>query len=242
MAGFDFEVPSTIKERHFLQSLLSLSQKRAHHFGVKFNYRWQNNYSYYVEVESSLPAMQSLLAPLIISIMSLAEGSAELKHATRRRKIALRLASEYANSLDQTTTFVTNISGMFGGIPNSLSFDPGKATHLLGNLRSLTDMLTAYYSGTLEPSGLAEESHTVLGLLMSEVLGAQAKGKSFAGQAVACTENGYWTKKLEQDVRKMKSLRRDRKHKGQGISRKSFDPLLPSIIQAAHMLCSQIKG
>jgi len=242
MAGFDFSVAASPQERQFIRSLLRLSQRLAGFQGLKLSYRWQADAGYYVTVDGSLPSMQSFLEPLVTSLLSHAEGSTGFRPPSERKKIARRITGSYADGLDRITESVHRISELFGGRPNSYSFDVGEATHLQGHLNSFTEALTLYHQGRIVPHQIAELSHSALELLLKNALGPESKGQSFESMVRSAAEKQLLDTGLVNPLVHLKNLRRDAKHRGQGISHELFNDLLPSILSSAHELAQKIRS
>ncbi len=241
MAGFDFEVDAPSVDRPFLRSLFRLAQRLAHLRGLKLQYSWVPVGVYHSTVDGSLVSMQSFLEPLVIGLLSYAEGATEAGSAEHRKMMAKRLTGAYADGLDGVSEAVEGISEVFGGTPNSLSFDIENATHLKGHLDGFTNALSLYHQGRIKPHQIAEEAHTALELLMKEVLGSDAKGESFAGMAHLVGEKQYVEPHLVGPIIRLKNHRRGAKHKGQGVSYRVMDEVLPAALAASHRLTRIVR-
>jgi len=159
MAGFDFSVDASEKERLFLRSLMRFAQRLSSTQDLEFRYRWRHGREYYATVDGSLLTMQALLEPLVVGTLSHAEASTGFGGLQKRRSIARRFTGAYAEGLDEIANFVAAISEDFGGTPTSYSFDVGHATHLEGHLRAFSASLTLYHQGRLRPHQIAEDCH-----------------------------------------------------------------------------------
>lgn len=186
--------------------------------------------------------MQALVDPLTVGVLSHAEGRVGVHAASQRRKLARRITAGYASGLDEISEFVGHIADEVGGTPISYAFDPGSATHLVGRLESFSTALTLYDTGRLDPSQIVEECHTILELLMRDVLRQEPRGHSFEWMARRVAELGLIGGTLVDDLIRLKNLRRGAKHKAQGLSKQSFDGVLPTALQACHELCRVVRN
>lgn len=241
MAGFDFTVESSETERPFLRSLMRLAQRLASFHGLKFRYRWSPSEGYYATVDGSLPSMQAFLDPLVVGLLSHAEGATEYPYLQKRKQIARRVTGAYADGLDGMTETVEGVSAYLGGTPSSYSFDVGRATHLIGHLNGLTNALTLYHQGRLRPHQIAEDLHTCLEMLLREVLGSDAEERSFEEKVHLAVQSRLLDRRLVGPIIKLKNHRRDAKHRGQGISCELVDSLLPSALSAVHRLTRLLR-
>ena len=241
MSGFDFDVQSLENERDFIKSLLGLAQLRASRLGVEFKYRWQVQSGYYVTVDGSLTAMEALHNPLIISLISLAEGTSHKKFALRKRvQLARRITSAYAEGLDQIADFVREIATDLGGEPNSYTFRELEDPILNSILTSLRRMLADYHFGMKNPRVVAEEIHTAMENLMNVLLGGKARDLSFASKAEKCVEKQYISEANFQFALKLKNLRRGGKHRGTLIKSHELNNLLEDCISIIHKMTNAI--
>ena len=236
MAEFDFDIDIASSERPFLQSLLRLAQRLSNLRGLKLRYRWSSESTYRCTVDGSLPSMQAFLDPLVYGLLSYVEGATKYGTANYRKTMARRLSKAYAEGLDEMSEFVNECSVMFKCTPNSLSFDVGTASQLRGHLDGFTNFLSLYQQGKIKPYQIAEEAHTALELLMGQVLGQDAKNKSFAQMVDLVVQKQYLKPDLEVPIIRLKNHRRGSKHKGQEISYQDIDELLPAILEASHQL------
>ena len=175
-------------------------------------------------------------------MFSYAEGAVSFGPNQYRQDIAHRVTSSYANSLDEITETVEHISETFDGMPNSLSFDVGGATHLSGHINAFSNSLTLYYQGRILPHQIAEDAHTIIELLLRDVLGSSSNKLSFEEKVQSAEDKGCFDQKLAVALVQLKNLRRDAKHRGQGISNKVIDRLLPPVITASHRLARIIRN
>ena len=215
---------------------MRLSQRMSKTRGLKFHYSWQKDREYYVTVDGSLVSMQAMLEPLVNGTLSHAEASVGFGGVKARSAIARRLTIAYAEGLDEITDLVEHTSGYFGGIPNSYSFDVGRATHLKGHLRAFSTSLTMYHRGRIQPHQIAEESHTIIELLLRYILKNESDGRSFEEMVGLSIDKGIIDSVLQAPLLKLKVLRRNAKHKGQGISEDLMNEIMKSVLVATHQL------
>lgn len=239
MAGFDFEFHCRGSDRDLGRSLLEQLQTLARRRRLKVRFRWAGAH-YYVTVDGRLPEMQAFLLPVAPYLSGYSEAHSSPRSPKARRRVCTQLLGAYWSGVERISEGVREVSGFFGGTPSSYLFEVGAHTHLTGPLKSFTRALIMYHSGLLPPAQIAESAHTVLEILLKGVLPAHQRGDSFQALVNAAITAKYIPGDVEGPLLELKNIRRDAKHRGQGVSSARIDRLLPSIISASQRLAASL--
>lgn len=242
MAGFDFEVPSTIRQREFVKALLHQSQKLATQRGLTLKYRWTNDNLYYVTVDGPLMNMQ-VIVPMFITTMMVYASTTPTTSFSRNefRRLASRVIDRYLKGIYEIEELVGDVSMQLEGEPNSLAFDVGKSTHLSGKIQSFSDTLVLYIEGRLGPDQIVEECHTILELLLRNALKIGTKKESFESMVNMAIGRRIINSKFRTPLIDLKNLRRNSKHKGQSISEERVQGFIWDSVTACHQLLRNFR-
>jgi hypothetical protein len=238
LAGFDFDVHATGRQKEFLKNLLRHSQNLATRHGLLLKYRWAPEDQYYVTVDGSLIKMQALVPMLITTIRIYAAASTTSLSKIEARRLALRIVDGYLEGLTEIEESVSYFEDA-GFIPNSLTFNVGNLTHLNGKMQSFSNTLVLYITGKLGPDQITEECHTILELLLKNALKKKISFESMVSLAIT---NGILDSNFENNLIKLKDLRRDSKHHGQSISEKDVQGFIWDTVRACHQLLQKIRS
>lgn len=241
MAIFDFKVHCQDRQRGLSRALLRQLQALAKNRNLELRFRWVNKH-YYVTVDGSLLEMQALTPTAIPYLYGYSEAYPEPKNLSTRRNLCDELIDSYLAGVERISDDVHEIAEYIGGTANSYRLDPGTRTHLTGPLRSFRISLVMYHNGLLAPASLAEDAHTAAELLLKAVLLRDSRPDSFEGLVKSAITAQLLQGYLEQPLLELKNLRKNAKHRGQGVSAKRLNELLPSILSACQTLASTIRN
>ena len=246
MAGFDFTVRCSDRERECLRALLRRAQGLARTRRLQLRYKWDAP-GYYVAVDGPMTQMEALIMPRAETTRPYAEGLAGSLDRRQRKRVADRFVSEYAAGVgrmrDALGEWTDQVMGHLGGhsTPGSYQIDVGRATHLEAQTRALGDALVAYHNRRLASAELVETVHTTVGHLLRAALGPAAKDKSFVQRVRVAASTGAIDATLVEPLVAMNTLRRRAKHDGHRVRREKLDPLLSDIVSACHQLARRLR-
>jgi hypothetical protein len=139
------------------------------------------------------------------------------------------------------STLVGEASDLVAGVPCSYRFDVGGATDLAGSMQAFSSALVLYHNGQVAPVHLAENAHTAVETLLRRVLGRDSRGKSFEAMVRDAASRSCLTPELVAPILELKTIRRDAKHRGQGVRPEKLQQLLAPILRACHALARAVR-
>jgi hypothetical protein len=235
MAGFDFEIRATPRQRTVLARLLRLLQDASKEVSVELRFRWHPS-EYRVSVNGPLIAMQMLAAEIgDVTRTHLASTRPRLA-APERARLALRVTDGYVKALCENATLVADIARQFGGTPMSLFLSPGGRTHVAGRLRAFSQLAALFCVGKVNADQMTEECHTVAMLLLKNAVPRNNRGTSFRDLVERACQTGVLSKSHREPLLRLNRLRRRAKHQGQSIPSKIVPVVIFPVISALHEL------
>ncbi len=240
MAGFDFEVEISGSQRFLVRALLRELQAFARARGVSVRFR-TNAVGYHVDVNGSLFETQAIVETSRPFLVGFATGLPRPRGRRTRCSICERVLESFVSSVSEISTLVDQASDLFDGVPYSYRFDIGDATDLAGSMKAFSRVLVLYHNGHLAPVHLAESAHTAIETLLRRALGRDSRGKSFEAMAHRAVKRGYLTAESVGSILELKNIRRDAKHRGQGIRPQKLERLLEPILRGCHELTRAMR-
>lgn len=234
MAGI--EVHTRSAPLYFLPVLwtLRVAQRMAGRRGLRFTYTWRPRTGFRIQVDGSLTAMQSFVEPLTLAAHVIAEAAACFGRRETRVRNVRQISEGYAEALDELTSIVHELSAVLDGTPNSYDFAEQGPTHLRGHLKEFTHSLARYHNLEIPPRHVVEECHTIVELLLRWRL--DSKEGVFAKMVHEAVERALLSDEIANQLLELKEYRKRAKHFGQGVSEEAANKLLPSVVEACHLL------
>jgi hypothetical protein len=242
MAGFDLRFClHSEEERELLRVLLRAVQLRARERSVDFSYKADPPNCYWLTLDGSLLEVEPLLMRLMFDLPAVAEGFQSPTRLGRRRRFARRLTNEINMALRAFLEDHTEVAHMLGGLPVSLTFDVGRASHLRGRMTVLSHVTTLYLERQIDPETMLEEMHTALETLLRSCLGTKSKDKSFVGMVDLGEKMGLYSGPVSLQLKKLNSNRRSVKHGGQGVRVAVVDEMLFDSLMACQSAATYLR-
>lgn len=245
MAGFDFDEKYAEDAEQLLRALLGKMQRVCREYGLTLHFRRDSrSASYYVDVDGPLPMMQASAVTLAMTLPAFAEGSAFPQDRRRRLRVADHLARHYWRRVLRMGAMVHELTGKFGGVPNSFLFDTeGQSDALADRMWSLSSTLIAYENGMVGPPQIVEELHTSLEWLFRGAIGAsRSKNMSYAAMVGHLRDAGVFDTPMAQNLLAMKDVRRDAKHRGRPAGRDAVNAVLGASVEACHLVLHHMSN
>jgi hypothetical protein len=240
MAGFEFEVKTSEKSRYIARMLLSFVQRLGKERQCEVRYKWEVSNHYLVTVDGALPCLQTLCLAVCKELFPYAQGLVSAHNRRTALDIAYRIVGAYQVGLKEISDTVQTAANTFGGIPNSFFFDSGRVTHARRKLYDLTRSLLLYSEGQLVADQLAEQIHTVAELLLKKAV-PSCKTGAFSELVMTAAAEVHLPKKMEDNLLRLKDMRRDSKHRGRCISDEELSSILASLIGAIHFVLKRLR-
>ena len=242
MAGFDFHVPKHATGETLQRGLLRLTQSEARDLGLQFRYRSEGG-DFWGEFDGPLTLMYALQASLEDDFPTYVAAASAPPDRQQRRRIARALLCAFDEGLQRITDAIhKEIAPALGGVPNSVVFDDGSTSHLAHLLRSLTRTLILDMQGRVSRQTAVEETHTVLENLLRPLLGRTARNWSFAEMVDEAALRGHLSEMEARDVKRLKDVRREAKHRGQQPDEAETGRLLSVSITVIQKLLARIRA
>ena len=235
MAGFDFEIRATRRQRTVLAQLLRLLQDGSKEVSVELRFRWRLS-EYRVSVNGPLIAMQMLAVQIGDATRTHLASTRPRLAAAERARLAVRVTDGYVNALRENETLVADIARQFGGTPMSLLLSPGAKTHVAGRLRAFSELAALFCVGKVNPDQMTEECHTVAMLLLKNAVTRNKRDASFRGLVEQACEAGVLSESHREPLLRLNALRRRAKHQGQSVPWKIAPAVIFPVISALHEL------
>jgi len=239
MAGFDFEVEISGSQKSLVRALLRELHTLAHPRGVSVRFR-TNAVGYHVGVNGSLFEMQAVVEACGPFLAGFSTAFPRPRGRRTRRSICERILEAFASGVSEISTLVHQASDLIDGMPYSYRFDVGGATDLAGSMKAFSRLLVLYHNGHVAPVHLAETAHTAIETLLRRVLGRDSRERSFEAMAHDAAKRGYLTAEAVEPILELKDVRRDAKHRGQGIRPENLKRLLEPVLSVCHGLARVI--
>ena len=160
-----------------------------------------------------------------------------------RVQIAVGFLTHYSIRLDEMEQYVRDVTAELSplAIPLSYTFDPGRATHIVGMLRALTDVMVRYDLGDVPTSTLIEQAHTTVELLLKTAQPDLQRHSSFQRLVDDAVTRSIITTEHGRAFSSLKSVRKRAKHFGQGVSEAAVEAAMPDVLQGCHRLTAYIR-
>ncbi len=239
MAGFDFSFQQHPNGESLQRVLLRWSQRIATDLGLELRYAARNGH-YWVRVDGPLPLMHVLRDYLATDFVPIAASFPVPQRKAQRMQIAERLLAPFIDGVEDMTAALHEIARELGGMPNSILFDPGRRTHLVAELRALTTILVLHRQGRISLRTVVEEVHTLLERLLRLRLDRRQRNSTFDEMVEAAVTAGALTEEEGDHIRRLKTIRRVSKHRGQNPTEAEVQPLIELSTAAIHKLLSQL--
>ena len=241
MAGFDLSVSVTAKQRTLMAAILRYAQQLARNHDCRIKYRWTGK-KFYITCDGSLPLLQAITHEFAQRIPPFIQGLKSRSRDEMQMRLLARFLIAYEASLSEFGGHLEDLSARLGATPNSLQFDFGTIAHLQNRANSFQEAFTAHYYGHISTPVIVEEGHTLAQLAMKKVLGKEAKRLSFSGMAERCFVERLISQTEKDDLVALNALRRNSKHRGQGIKPERFNSLIESLVSSLHKLARAVRN
>lgn len=241
MADFDFEGEISGSQKSLVRALLRELHTLAHPRGVTVRFR-TNAVGYHVGVSGSLFEMQAVVEAYGPFLAGFSTAFPRPHGRRMRRSICERVLESFASGVSEISTLVQPTSDLIDGMPYSYRFDVGDATDLAGSMKAFSRLLVLYHNGHVAPVHLAETAHTAIETLLRRVLGRDSRDRSFEAMAQDAAERGYLTAEAVGPILELKNVRRNVKHRGQGIRPENLERLLEPVLSVCHGLVTVVRS
>lgn len=251
MAGFDFRVPVPPQDREYARVLLRYLQRLARYRPcdrpTTLRFEWcppsqEHNYNNYrVTVDGDFAEIQALCADSIRAIYHFSQGYVAAQPKYKKSWLPEVVPLAFLKGIHEFHEGFNEIRDALGKMgvalsPNSYHFKRTGTAIVDKILGATSAALLQWRNGSAPTTVLAEQLHTACEVLSKASLSAPNRGVSFGELVAEVARRGFISSDQEGALNRLKDLRRDAKHRGQGIGEEPFASLLPNIVGAIHSL------
>jgi hypothetical protein len=251
MAGFDFKFPVPIEERDYAKALLRSAQIRARKTQLDFRFTWHNRRKsfplnhYCVAINGDLLSIELFATQMLRFCEGFREGYAANSQKFRKSSTPTAFAgclyfklSEFRSSLEEFSGLIREKVGPF--TLNSVSFIVPKASGLQKSMKALGDCFVSYFLGEASSEQLVEQIHSSSEHLMRRLF-PSLHDATYRSLLAKSRDSKHISPDQFTALLKVKSFRRNAKHRGQNVSDDSLRPHLQPSIGGIHSLASQLS-
>jgi hypothetical protein len=254
MAGFDFSIPLRRGQRPVARQLLRHAQHLARdrrcnrptvlRFRFKTASAGRGCGSYEAYVDGDFAEIQAFAADLPEALDQYARGYSAARR-TKSRDVAWNISSALATAtaalaseFAQLTRMVAELNAPV--VVNSYIFARTNVPTIDTVLRRFTETLLHARNDRLDAAIVAEHAHTAVEAVLNRVARAGASDSAFDELIVAAEEARLITDQEARSLRSLKTMRRNAKHRGQGVRATTLKSVLGSVVGVIHRLVARI--
>jgi hypothetical protein len=256
MAGFDFPIPVRPDERDLARAVLRHLQRAARYRPCDrptlLRYLWSKPtaetpyHHYYVAIDGDFAEIQAFAAAAVNDCYHFGEGFIAAKPQFRRSKAAKVVAFALLKRIMEFQNEMQELVGRLGEIgaalsPNSYLFAKSGCAAVDRSCGAASVSLINWRNGREPAATLAEQLHTAAEVSLKEVISAPNRGVPFAKLVSSAREHGVLNEHQAAALHKLKDLRRDSKHRGQGVSERLLADIVSLCVSSLHNIIASLK-
>jgi hypothetical protein len=241
MAGFEFEFECESGSNAYARNVMRFVQSKASDWDCSLRYHSEKPGVFEAMIDGGLISMQALAIALVSDLKAFAAAPCSDLSGPSRARVCLSILHSFFDGLDDLETGIAETADFFSASPNSYRFDVGNATHLRGIARDLRFALLSFENGRYPPTQLVEQIHTAVGALLRTALAKSSSRDSFPSLVAQAKEEGLISDDNANVLFELNSLRRNAKHRSQGVSVTELRELLLPAVGICHSLARRVR-
>ena len=213
MAGIDFFVMYRRDlDKPFLKDLLRLLQSVARQGSLEFRYRGRTS-AFYCTLDGSLPDMQRLREMFPSRVWGFVAAKHDLPY-TQRKRLGMNLLGQLFDAIDDAEQSVTEAATALGGTALTFRFSTDDP-NLSALVRDLSQDLISWYTGAVSRRHMVETWHSAFeNVLRYLVRDQESPFKALVNHPRFA---GTLSQAEKAALEKLNEIRRNVKHRGQGV-------------------------